>query len=334
MSSSRVLHPHPVAKPDKLSVNSGQHQPLHQPTVMAPLKLTQRLYPPNDYPGRRTSLRFAHLSSSPPSSYVPTTPRSCFRKYSFSAHKKRVVFADEVGRALTVEHVFTPEPPSPPPTPATNPCPRHLEGQQNPANRNGSLTPKFRLGFPQPTKDSDAFIARLKEKCVQMKSCSISDNTLIGEVCVFHSCPKNTVNMKMTFDSWITFKDIPCKFLEQRRVNGLDVDVFFFEACLPQITDKIEWIEFCFTSSPGLSSVLHGDDNRGQNYKVVREKGESCPGKDYTKQFYPSLSKYQPPVYSQFSSYLQNCEKLTYFNSHLLSNGFKSALREPLCWMA
>ncbi|XP_054896001.1 protein phosphatase 1 regulatory subunit 3B [Poeciliopsis prolifica] len=332
MSSLRVLHPHPVAKPDKLSMNLGQHQPLHQPTMMAPLKLTQRFYPPNDYP-RRNSLRFAYLSSSPPSSYVPTMHRSRFSKYSFSTHKKRVVFADEVGRALTVEHVFTPDPPSPPPAPATNPCSRHLEGQQNPANRNGSLTPKFGLGFPQPTKDSDAFIACLQEKCVQMKSCSISDNTLIGEVCVFHSCPKNTVNMKMTFDSWVTSKEIPCKFLEQRQVNGLDVDVFFFEACLPQITDKIEQIEFCFTSSPGLSSVLHWDDNMGQNYKVLREKVESCPGKDYTKQFYPSLSNYQLPVYPQFS-YFQKCENLTYLHSHLLTSGFRSAHCKPLCWLA
>uniref|UniRef100_A0A3B3UJ52 CBM21 domain-containing protein n=1 Tax=Poecilia latipinna TaxID=48699 RepID=A0A3B3UJ52_9TELE len=187
----------------------------------------------------------------------------------FSAHKKRVIFADEVGRALTVEHVFTTEPP------------------------NGSLTPKFRLGFSQPAKDSDALIARLQEKCVQMKSCSISDNTLIGEVCVFHSCPKSTVNMKMTFDSWITLKNIPCKFLEQRRVNGLDVDVFFFEACLPQITDKIERIEFCFTSSPGLSSVVHRDDNMGQNYKVLRETAGSSPSKDYTKQFYPIQLGYE-----------------------------------------
>ncbi|XP_014848892.1 PREDICTED: protein phosphatase 1 regulatory subunit 3B-like [Poecilia mexicana] len=333
MSSLRVLHPHPVAKPDKLSANPGQHQPLHQPPIMAPLKVTQRFYPPKDYQ-RRASLRFAHLSSSPPSSYVPTSPRSCFRKYSFSAHKKRVIFADEVGRALTVEHVFTTEPPSPPPAPATNPCPRPLEGPQNPTNRNGSLTPKFRLGFPQPAKDSDALIACLQEKCVQMKSCSISDNTLIGEVCVFHSCPKSTVNMKMTFDSWITLKDIPCKFLEQRRVNGLDVDVFFFEACLPQITDKIERIEFCFTSSPGLSSVVHRDDNMGQNYKVLREKAGSSPSKDYTKQFYPTLSKYQPPVYPQFSSYLRNCENLTYLHSHLLSSGFRSAIHAPLCWMA
>ncbi|KAM4719396.1 protein phosphatase 1 regulatory subunit 3B-like [Anableps anableps] len=336
MSSSSVLHPHLAVKLDKLPGNPGQHQLLHQSLIMAPLKPTQRFYPPTDYP-RRTSFRFAHLSSSPPSSYVPTTPRSCFHKYNFSVQKKRVVFADEVGQPLTVEHLFTPEPYSPPPAPATNHCPRYLESQQNPANRNGSLFPKFRLCFPQPTKDFDAFVAHLQEKCVQMKSCSISESTLSGEVWILHSSPKKTVNIKVTFDSWMTAKDIPCKFLEHRHLHGLDVDVFLFEASLPQNTDKIERLEFSFTFSPGQSSVLHWDDNMGQNYKVLREKPGPCPGKDYTKQFYPSLSKYQPPVYPQFPSYLQNCDDLTYLHSHLLSSGTLGALRfalhKPLCWM-
>ncbi|XP_047227736.1 protein phosphatase 1 regulatory subunit 3C [Girardinichthys multiradiatus] len=317
MSSSRVLQPHPVVELDSLSACMGQRQFLYQSLIRTPLKPAQRFCPPTDYP-QRTSLRSVHFSSS----CVPTMPQSCFCKKNSRVHGKRVVFADDLGLPLTVEHLFTPEPYSPTPK---RQCPRHLEGQQNPANK--LLLPRFRLGFPQPTKELEKFVAHLQKTCIQMESCNVSESTLSGEVCVFHSSQKKTVYIKVTYDSWMSHKDIPCKFLEHRLCHGLDVDVFYFEVNLPQKTDQNERMEFCFTFSPGHNSALHWDDNMGQNYKVIEEKARSCAGKVYTKSFYPLLSKYKPPVCSQLSSCLQNCHDLKYLQSHLLSSRTLGALK-------
>ncbi|XP_015240261.1 PREDICTED: protein phosphatase 1 regulatory subunit 3B-B-like [Cyprinodon variegatus] len=317
MSCPRVLLPPPVVKPGKLSGCYDQNQPLYRSLSMAPLKPKQRYCLLTDLP-RRISLHSAHLSSSPTSYSVPAMPRSCLRRGGSRMYKKQVVFADEKGKPLTVEHLFTPEPSSPTPISTTRPSTRNLEVQQNHSNK--FHLPKFYLGFPPPTENSDAFVARLQEKCVQMESCRISERILSGLVYVYHSSLKKTVNIRVTFDSWKSHKDITCKFSEHRLCHGLDVDVFTFDVSLPQNINQNERIEFLFTFSPGHGSTLHCDDNFGLQYNVLQENAGSWAGNDYTRNFYPFLSKYKPAVSLQLASYLQNCDDLKYLRSHLLSS--------------
>ncbi|KAM4532225.1 protein phosphatase 1 regulatory subunit 3B [Fundulus diaphanus] len=302
MSTLRVLHPHPVAEPLKFSEFRSNFNPL---LTMPQVKTPPRFCPPTAYLQRRNLYSSPGLSSSPASSSVPTTLRSCLRRNSSGGKKKTVRFADP----LTVEHLFTSEPSSPTPTQVKGPCPRLLEGQENPENKI-----KFRLAFSQPKTDLRTFVAHLQERRVQMESCSISEGVLSGEVCVYHFNPIKTVTMKMTSDSQMSPKDIPCKFLEKRLCKGLDLDVFSFETSLPQN----EQLEFHFTFRPGKGFALFFDDNMGQNYKVLQEKDRSSAGMD--KQFYPNLSQHKSNVLTKVPYCYQRFSDLKYIKSNLLGS--------------
>ncbi|GLD55115.1 protein phosphatase 1 regulatory subunit 3C-B-like protein [Lates japonicus] len=120
-------------------------------------------------------------------------PRSCFRRDSTSVNKKRVVFADAKGLALTAVRLFIPEPSSPTPTLVMKPSPAKLQGQQSTSNNLQRY--KLRLGFPQPTLDFKAFLARLREMRVQLESCNISEHSLSGKVCVSHVSAEKAVHL-------------------------------------------------------------------------------------------------------------------------------------------
>lgn len=281
----RVLPPHPVVKLDKLSANPGQHQLHHQPSIMAPMKTSKYLCSPADRP------RSIHYTPSH-SSCMSTMPRASLRRYTFRVHKKRVVFADEVGRPLTVEHLFTPETCSPPSTPGTKPCPRHLEVQPNPANR-------IQMYVSDPTEDFDRFVSCPQNQWVKMKSFKTSESLLHGEVYLCHGNSKKTLNIKVFYDPWKSPKNVPCIFLRSMQYYDTEVDLFSFEVRLPQNTERDELIEFCFTNSPEDITKLYECDNKGQSYKVVKKKAAFCEG---YKQFYASLSNYRRPVWPRWQN--------------------------------
>lgn len=283
MNNSRVLSPYAVVKPDILSANPGQQQLHHQPLIMAPMKTSQYLCSPADRP------RSIHYSPSL-SSYKSTMPRASLRRYTFRVQKKRVVFADEVGRPLAVEHLFTPETSSPPSTPGTKPCPRHLEVQPNPAN-------KIQMHVPEPTEDFDTLVSCPQNQWVKMKSFKTSESLLHGEVYLFHGNSKKTLNIKVFYDRLKNPKNVPCTFLMNMQHGDIEVHLFSFEVWLPQNTERYELIEFCFTNTPEDKMKLYESDNKGQHYKVAKKKAASCEG---YKQFYASLSNYRRPVWPRW----------------------------------
>lgn len=256
---------------------------------MSRVKLAQRRYQP--VAGQlRTSFQSAQQScsssssssSSPSTSPVPSAPLSCFHRDSGGPKKKRVVFADAVGLPLTAVRLFTTETTSPPSTPPMDIPPS--KPQQPPSTKPPGN--KLRLGFPQPMLDFNVFLARLREMRVQLLSCSVSEHSLSGKVCVCHVGFEKAVHIRVTFDSWRSHQDVPCVLLQQQRHGGSDIEVFAFDLSLPQNVDPKEGIEFCLSSRPGPGATPYWDDNRGQKYKVHAEKDES-----YLNHFYPSHSK-------------------------------------------
>ncbi|XP_061554725.1 protein phosphatase 1 regulatory subunit 3C-B isoform X2 [Phycodurus eques] len=192
--------------------------------------------------------------------------------------KKRVVFADAKGLALTAVHLFFADTSSLTETHLIESCPNKLPDSKKTQNH------KYRLGFPQPTLDSKAFLARLRETNVQLESCNISECSLRGKVLICHGSTDKAVHLRLTFDSWQHYYDIPCVFLQQQRCGGSDMDVFTFDLSLPQDIKPTEGIEFCVSFRPGCGTSMHWDNNRGKNYKVHMDKGAG--------QSYPSLLKH------------------------------------------
>lgn len=299
-----------------MCLSISRRQPLYQLLSMSPLKPKQGHCQPTDGPPG-TGLRSPHhslfspypLSSSLPS--VPSRPRSCFRRNGAGLNKKRVVFADTKGLALTAVRLFIPEPSSPDSTLVMKPSPAKLQGQQSTSNKQQRY--KLRLGFPQPTLAFNAFLARLRETCVQLESCNISEHSLIGKVCVSHVSVDKTVHIRVTFDSWRSHRDILCTFLQQLPFGGTDMDVFAFDLSLPKNIDPKERVEFCVYFRPGPGATPHWDDNRGQNYRVCTDKDGSNANQCDANRFYPTLSQQRPPSWpSHVSLGMQNSAEPPY----------------------
>ncbi|KAM9841591.1 protein phosphatase 1 regulatory subunit 3C-B isoform 1-T3 [Aulostomus maculatus] len=285
MTCTRVLHAfgshsQPAVMPVDLAMclSLSQRQPIYQLLSKSSVKPALRRYQPADcllrtsfYSSRQSS------SSSRLSSPAPSEPRSCFRRDSGGLNKKRVVFADSMGLALTAVRLFTPDTSSPKSTLLTEPSPFMLQGPQPPSNKPQRY--KLRLGFSPPTLDLKAFLARLGEMRVQLESCIVSERSLSGKVCVSHVSMEKAVNIRVTFDSWRSHHDIPCVFLLQHRCGASDMDIFSFDISLPQNLDPKEGIQFCVSYRPGPSATPHWDNNRGQNYRVHMEKDGLKPNR-------------------------------------------------------
>lgn len=307
-------HPQPAVTPVDLCLSLSQRPPLYQLLSMSPLKPTKRHSQPVDDPPR-TGLRSPNNSLLSRLSTVPSRPRSCFRRNGAGLNKKRVVFADTKGLALTAVHLFIPEPSSPDSTLMMKPSPAKLQGQQSTSDKQQQC--KLRLGFPQPTLDFKAFLARLRETCVQLESCNIAELSLTGKVCVSHASVEKTVHIRVTFDSWRSHHDIPCTFLQQLPFRGSDRDVFVFDVCLPRHIDPKERVEFCVSFRPGPGATPHWDDNKGQNYRVYIEKDGSNANQGDANRFYPSLLKRRPPSHVSLS--MQNSAEHPYLQRSLLN---------------
>ncbi|XP_072228679.1 protein phosphatase 1 regulatory subunit 3C-B [Leuresthes tenuis] len=296
MSCTRVLHnfSHPQSA-QAMYLSLGRRHSFSELLSMSTRKSKQHHWQPT-VSSLKTSLHSMHLSASSSSSLtisrVPSKLRSCLRRNSGGVNKKRVVFADDKGLELTAIHLFNPKPLSSTSAPGMGPSPAQRQDQQSTSSK--TLCHKIQLGFPQPTQDFKTFLACLRERSVQLESCSISEHILRGRVCVSHVSTTKAVHIMMTFDSWKTHYDIPCKFVQHQQWSGLDVDVFFFYMNLPQNIDPKERSEFCVLFRPGPGSIYHWDNNKGQNYRVCIEKDESSASQGNTNHCDLTLSKQQP----------------------------------------
>uniref|UniRef100_A0A672J5P5 CBM21 domain-containing protein n=1 Tax=Salarias fasciatus TaxID=181472 RepID=A0A672J5P5_SALFA len=192
----------------------------------------------------------------------------CLRRYSSGVSKKRVVFADTKGLALTAVRFFDSEL-SPPKSP--------LLARAKPQLCISSRLQhhKLQLGFPQPKLDLKDLLTRPRDTHVQLESCSVSENSFSGKVYASHCGTEGAVHVRVTFDTWRSHHDVPCKFLQQQRCGTSDMDVFTFDINLPQNVDPKERTEFCVSFRPSVGSVLYWDDNRGQNYRLYIESDAS-----------------------------------------------------------
>lgn len=136
------------------------------------------------------------------------------------------------------------------------------------------------LGFPQPSADFQAFRAKLEESMVILENCSVTEQTLQGTVRVRNISFQKDVRVRITFDSWQSFKDVSCTYV-QKRFGGPQTDIFEFDISIPKVLDAKRKIEFCLRYLPGGHSQPFWDNNCGHNYSiVVNVSSHLCSGKN------------------------------------------------------
>jgi len=183
---------------------------------------------------------------------------------------RRVVFADSRGLSLTAVRVFSDKD-------------EQSDLDLLPSLRGlGSMTEdgysctvstccpgtRLILGFPQPSADFQAFRAKLAESMVLLENCSVTEQALQGTVRVKNLGFQKEVQLRITFDSWLSSRDVACTYL-QKRFGGPQTDVFEFDIAIPKVLDAKRKIEFCLRYLPGGHSEPFWDNNNRQNYSIA-----------------------------------------------------------------
>ncbi|XP_039624504.1 protein phosphatase 1 regulatory subunit 3C-B-like [Polypterus senegalus] len=179
-----------------------------------------------------------------------------------NSKKKRVVFADSKGLSLTAVRFYSEKEEDRFDLPLS-PSDFWLDDHKQDLVEKPPKT--LILGFSPPSADYVAFRSRLHQNCVGLESCSIHERSINGTVKVLNMCFEKAVFIRITFDSWGSFRDIPCVYMHHG-YGGADTDTFTFDIALPDLNPK-ERIEFCIAFSAGQQ--IFWDNNAGQNFKVV-----------------------------------------------------------------
>ncbi|KAJ0067104.1 hypothetical protein NL108_012696 [Boleophthalmus pectinirostris] len=180
------------------------------------------------------------------------------------ANKKRVVFADMKGLSLTAIHVFS-----------------KFDDDSYQSNEDLqfdmcdleaatmdlkiSSTRNLALDFKQPSADYLDFRNRLMQNSVCLENCSLQERALTGTVKVRNIGFEKSVQLRITYDSWATFTDVDCTFMNN--VYGCqDTDTFAFTLELPGYVPPHNRVEFCICFQAQAQSFW--DNNDGNNYAL------------------------------------------------------------------
>ncbi|KAM4526693.1 protein phosphatase 1 regulatory subunit 3C-like isoform 1-T1 [Fundulus diaphanus] len=182
---------------------------------------------------------------------------------------KRVVFADSQGLALTTVYVFSEDEDDP-----LAELQFHLtelegasqalclEDIKDSAESGSGLV----LDFTPPSADYLDLRNRLKAQQVCLETCSVQDHLLSGTIQVRNICYEKSVVVRITFDSWNSFQDFKCQYLNN--VYGCpDTDTFTFSVSVPQDLVSFGGVEFCIKYQ--TKEHTYWDNNLGNNYRLT-----------------------------------------------------------------
>lgn len=126
--------------------------------------------------------------------------------------------------------------------------------------------PGLVLDFTQPAADYLDLRNRLKAQQVCLDTCAVQEHLLSGTVQVQNICFRKCVSVRITFDSWSSFEDVQCQYLNN--VYGCtDTDTFSFSVPVPQNLDASSRVEFCIQYQ--TEDRVFWDNNHGNNYRLV-----------------------------------------------------------------
>ncbi|KAM9809488.1 protein phosphatase 1 regulatory subunit 3C-B-like [Syngnathus typhle] len=200
--------------------------------------------------------------------------------WSSKGQKKKVVFADSKGMSLTAVRIFS-----------KNEEERVSELQFDMSDlETAAMELKINsacnlaLDFKQPSADYLDFRNRLIRNSVCLENCSLQERSLTGTVKVRNVGFEKSVRLRVTFDSWASFVEVDCTFMNN--VYGAhDTDTFAFVLDLPADIPPQNRVEFCVRFE--VRDRTFWDNNDGKNY-VVKHAGwtgsvSSLPPTEHTK---------------------------------------------------
>lgn len=177
-----------------------------------------------------------------------------------SKAKKKVVFADSKGMSLTAVHVFSTFDNR---EPVTSELQFDLEDLGDVTAT--SIQSRI-LNFPQPAADYLDFRSRLLKNLVCLENCTLQERALTGTIKVRNLAYEKSVHVRITFDTWKSFQDLECTFMND--VYGCqDTDTFSFAIELPGYVAPQNKVEFCISYRTGEQT--YWDNNDGKNYGLV-----------------------------------------------------------------
>ncbi|XP_051510225.1 protein phosphatase 1 regulatory subunit 3C-B-like [Myxocyprinus asiaticus] len=197
---------------------------------------------------RHPALEYSH---SPSTALITTTKTS--------RRRKRVAFADSKGLSLITVRLFSEKEETIPCEPLKMPRLKKLNCVK--------VTPRLRLGFDQPCIDFQSFRSRMQENMVLLESCKVTNHSVMGTVRVRNVCFEKAVHIRITFDTWRSYLDVPCTFLDQC-YGEPGTDVFEFNITVPKQITPRGWVEFCVSYLPGGFSDAVWDNNYAKNYCI------------------------------------------------------------------
>lgn len=183
--------------------------------------------------------------------------------------EKRVAFADAKGLSLITVRLFSEKEDKIRREPLKIPRLKKMICSTEPANKTLGLS----LGFDQPCRDFQAFRTRLQDHMVLLESCDVTKRCILGTVRVKNVCFEKAVHIRITFDTWRSYMDVPCAYLDQC-YGEPGTDVFEFNISVPERIDG--HIEFCVSYSPAALAATEWDNNNGKNYCIYVCGAESA----------------------------------------------------------
>lgn len=183
--------------------------------------------------------------------------------------KKRVWFADDKGLALT--HVrFMTEPSDCPPN-WTDEFLDHITRGVKPQLLEDST---WEVTFSQPASDYMEFRNKLESNCLSLENVIVKDDDqLTGTIKVKNLSFEKEVFVRVTFDLWQNYQDLPATFVP----NGMECsslyDTFSFLLTIPSSAVNFEMVEFCACFKSHNREFW--DNNGGSNYQLIRKKKET-----------------------------------------------------------
>lgn len=181
--------------------------------------------------------------------------------------RKRVSFADSLGKPLTEVRLMRESSDEPPRIPS-----ELLACITQGATAGVTDKPPLKLTFAQPACDYLAFRDRINQNCVSLENVLLNDYTVQGTIKVKNVGFEKRVFVRWTNDLWETSTDVPASYVPgPGDVPGRPsiFDTFQFQFEVPPSSDTSKSVQFavCFRSN----GDEYWDNNFGKNYVIVWE---------------------------------------------------------------
>ena len=182
--------------------------------------------------------------------------------------KKKVSFADDLGKCLESILVMT-ESSDSPPLLRRNLCAQVLH-EESPFSSENDLkldAPRLMLNFSQPASDYVIFRNKIESNFVSLENVIIRDYVVCGTVKVKNISFEKSVTLRYTLDNWKTFTNVSTTY-EPSGIRGDRFDTFSFKVECPSTlkvgTKLVFAIQYLVENSREF-----WDNNNGENYEIA-----------------------------------------------------------------